>query len=85
MGGQYVLQAPRIDLAQQICRLFVLQMTKTPADALLERRRVARRSEQRLVVVAFDDQAVTSVQQIDDVWRDRAAYRSARRDGAPRR
>ena len=38
VGGDQMLQAPGIDLAQKRRRLLVLQMAKATADTLLERR-----------------------------------------------
>ncbi len=68
-----MLQASRIDLPQQGRRLLVLEMTEAPTDPLLEARRIPRRRQQRLIVVAFEYQAIAGSENLDDVWRDRTA------------
>ena len=70
MCGDQMLQALRVDLPQQCRRLIVFQMAETPGDPLLQGRRIARRRQQRLVVVALQHQRIAGTQHFNDMGRD---------------
>ena len=72
VGGDDVAQAVVAAGARISRRGVVGQVAEPPADARLQRRRVARLREQRAVVVALEQQRVAALQVRQQVRRDRA-------------
>ena len=70
--GHQMLQARDVDPTQQRGGLLVCQMAIAAADSLLQRGWIARFGQQVFIVVAFDDQGITSVQCVDDMCGDDA-------------
>jgi hypothetical protein len=70
VSGNNVLQPAGIEARQQRRGRIVIQMTKRPADALLERRRIGALCKHIGIVIAFQYQRVTATEPCFDMRGD---------------